>query len=125
MLEAGNASGWAAEAVTGFFADDWVGHAVSEWPGPERYEGRPGLAALLGEWNANFEGFRFELLDQVGAGDRVVSRLRMVGTSRRQGVEVGTVLYGVDSVHDGRIAETHWFLSEADALAAVGRHEWR
>ena len=116
MLEAGNASGWSVEQVAPFFLPTWVGQVVPEWPGPGRYQGHEGLAALLGEWTADTERFHLELRDQTDAGDHVISRLRM----RQVALQVDAVLYAVDQIPDEAIAESCWFLTRAEAQLAAG-----
>ncbi len=120
MLEAGNGSGWSVEQVAKFFLPTWVGQVVPEWPGPGRYHGPDGLAALLGEWTANTERFHLELRDQTDAGDRVISRLRMRQVASGQTAQVDAPLFAVDQIRDGAIAETCWFLTRAEAQVAAG-----
>jgi hypothetical protein len=120
MLETGNASGWAVEPVARFFLPTWVGQVVPEWPGPGRYQGHEGLAALLGEWTAETERFHLELRDQTDAGDHVISRLRMRQVARGQTLQVDALLYAVDQIRDEAIAESCWFLTRAEAQLAAG-----
>jgi hypothetical protein len=119
MIEAGNTSGWAFEAVAQFFLPTWVGQAVPEWPGPGRYRGHDGLAQLLDEWKAETEQFEFDLRDQVDVGDHTISRLwmRRVASGRTR---LDALLFEVDQLHDGAIAETCWFLTWAEARVAAG-----
>jgi len=123
MLDAGNASGWSVEPVVRFFSPTWVGVVVPEWPEPGRYEGHDGLAALLDEWTADTDRFELELRDQIDAGDHTMSRLRMRQVAHGQTIKVDALLYAVDQVRDGAIAETCWFLTRAEARVAAGLSE--
>jgi ketosteroid isomerase-like protein len=123
MVQAGNAEDWRGNRVLDFFAPDWVGHALPEWPGPQRWEGHDGLRALLAEWTGNFDEFRLEVAEDVDNDARVLSRLKMSGVAKASGMPVTTSLSAISMFRDGKIVDTRWFLSWKEALKAVGLEE--
>lgn len=54
-------------------------------------------------------------------GDWVVARVRLSATSRSSGIPVERVTWNAYELRDGKIASDRVFMTEQDALEAVGR----
>jgi predicted ester cyclase len=100
-------------------AEDFVNHAPPPFPVPE---GREGLKHAF-EIFARATPGEHEILDQVAEGDKVVTRLRAVGTHEddlpgipRTGNKMDVTATVVHRIEDGKIAEK-W--SDRDELALL------
>ena len=91
---------------------------------PDTYVGIEGLGRMLAETNDVWEEFRFEPLEFIDAGDRVVVIGRLFGKGRGSGIEVDQPIAGIWTVRDGRVVR--WevgYTDRAEALEAVGLSE--
>ena len=86
--------------------------------------GAPGVRRQFDGFRAAFDGFRAEILDQVAAGDKVVTRKVFRGTHtgpfqgiEPTGAEVEIHVIDIVRVEDGRIVE-HWGLVDRLGLLA-------
>jgi len=107
------------DTAEGLAHPDFFNHEAA----PSRANGPRGLRATLGNLREAFAGFRFEPLDIVAEGDRVVVRARVSGrhVGEFAGMEPTGREFSVQQIHiwrlaDGKIVE-HW--ASRDDLGAM------
>ena len=87
------------------------------------YRGRERLRQWFREWSEGLDSIKYEAVDLIAAGDRVISESDMRGRGRASGVEVGDTLYAVWTIREGKVVRVVWFPTRADAIEAAGLSE--
>jgi predicted ester cyclase len=119
-----------------FLSPDAVNHELAGSLGDNDPRGQniQWMADLLYLYRCAFPDLRFQILDQIAEGDKVVTRLRMRGTHKNalmtipaSGNEIDITGVRVDRVLDEKIVES-WFhldmlgmLTQIEALPAINR----
>ena len=86
--------------------------------------GKTALRAWLQQWMDAFEGFWFEPVEFIDAGeDRVVVVERFGGRARISGIETEQTQALVSTIRDGKIVRCREFMTRREALEAVGLSE--
>jgi ketosteroid isomerase-like protein len=86
---------------------------------PDTYRGHDGMRRYF----AAFEGLedvRFEYVDAVAAGDKVVVTMMLRAKGTDTGIPVEQLGHQVWTIRDGRAARVEAFANKSDALAAAG-----
>lgn len=86
---------------------------------PDTYRGHEGMRRYF----AAFEGLdevRFEFVDAVGAGDKVVATMRLRAKGTDTGIEVEQLAYQVWTVRNGKAVRVEAFADKSAALEAAG-----
>ena len=108
------------------FWDPEVEYDLSESPWPDIggvYRGIEAVRQLWREWFTAWETLRFEY-ELVDAGDRVVALLDSRMRGRSTGIEVGLGDSAfVTTFRDGLMVHNKLYMSQAEALEAVGLRE--
>jgi ketosteroid isomerase-like protein len=90
--------------------------------GPIR--GKTALRAWLQQWIDTFDGFWFEAVEFIDAGeDQVVVVERFGGRAKISGIETEQTEALVSTIRDGKIARCREFMTRSEALEAVGLSE--
>jgi ketosteroid isomerase-like protein len=111
----------AAERAEHNFTPDHVAYTMPEWPDQREFHGPDGMRELSDKWRESFDDFGFELHELRDAGDSVVGLFEMTGRVRGAGVPMREPLGVVHGrFRDGRIGETHYFVSWEEALRHAG-----
>lgn len=94
-------------------------------PDAGTYRGQDGVRRLFGRFDEALEDQRYEALEIIDAGDRVVMPLHWSGRGRLSGAEVAErqCETWVFTVRGGKIAAVHEHRNREDALSAVGLSE--
>ncbi len=101
-------------------------HPEVEWttrtdlPDPRTYRGREELANLIAEWLDAFEDFRFEPVEILQTGGKVVAVLQISGRIKGSDQRVAMEEVHVLSVCDGMFSEVREYPSKSEALRALG-----
>jgi ketosteroid isomerase-like protein len=107
------------------FADDVEFRTVEGAPddvGP--IHGKTALRAWLQDWMDTFDGFWFEAVEFIDAGeDQVVVVERFGGRAKLSGIEAEQTEAVVSTIRDGKIARYREFITRAEALEAAGLSE--
>jgi len=86
--------------------------------------GKTALRAWLQQWMDMFEGFWFEALEFIDAGeDQVVVVERFGGRAKISGIETEQTEAVVSTIRDGKIARCREFMTRNEALEAAGLRE--
>jgi len=72
------------------------------------------------DWTSPFESFRIDLERVIDAGDRVVSIVRQVGTTKTGRVEIEASAAAVWTISDGKLTRVEFHLDQETALRAAG-----
>jgi len=112
------------EAVEGFSDElEWV--TLDLLPDSGTYRGREGVRRFWAAWRETFDDFRIEITEVHDLDEHVVVMMRVEGTGRDSGVEVGSPTFpAVWTWRDDEIARMEMFTSEDDASEAIGK-DWR
>jgi ketosteroid isomerase-like protein len=85
----------------------------------ETYRGHEGVLRAVERWIAPFESMSIELLEIVGAEDRLLSIHRWRAKAQHTGIEFDTPLAYIWTFRDGKIIHFRSFLDTADAREAM------
>jgi ketosteroid isomerase-like protein len=86
---------------------------------PDTYRGHEGMRRYF----AAFEGLdqvRFEFVDAVARGEKVVATMRLRAKGTDTGIEVEQLAYQVWTIREGKAARVEAFANKTDALDAAG-----
>jgi ketosteroid isomerase-like protein len=96
-------------------------HQAREIPDTRSYYGREDFARGVARWVSGFEpGFRYEPVEFIDAGDRVLARVMLRGRGRGSGIEIEQEVFQVYEVRDGQPFRCWVFWSEEDARRQAG-----
>jgi ketosteroid isomerase-like protein len=98
-------------------------HDRPEAPDARSYRGHEGVLTALQVSLDAFEDFRLVPERFYDAGDKVVVRLRMIGTGNVSGVPVEEHIAHLWTIRDGRAVALQVYSDPADALTAAGLPE--
>ncbi len=86
--------------------------------------GKTALRAWLQQWIDTFEGFWFEAVEFIDAGEgQVVVVERFGGRAKISGIETEQTQAVVSTIRDGKIARCREFMTRREALEAAGLSE--
>lgn len=93
----------------------------AQLPGVNRRQyGHAGVRESFGIWPEQWADFRVEIVRTAEVDDRVLVTTIQRGRGKSSGVEVEMQFAFVFTLRDGRIVEWRIFVTEADALKAIG-----
>ena len=98
--------------------DPKTGLAPPDLAGEHR--GHRGFRLLWDQWNTAWDDLRFEPLELVDAGDRMVVTVKMSARGAGSAVATTMTYFEVYTLRDGRIARHDNFVEEAAAMRAAG-----
>jgi uncharacterized protein len=87
------------------------------------YHGHEGLRQVMAEWTGSWDDWSIEILGAREVGELVVANARQRGRGTVSGAPMDAEAIFVFTVRDGLIARWQMFLSEEQALRAVGLAE--
>jgi ketosteroid isomerase-like protein len=96
-------------------------HEPPEQPGGRSvYRGYAEVEESIRNWVGTWNEFRYELLELIDAGEKVLSVGRQTGRGKGSGVEVTSDLLHLWTLRDGRVVEMRMFMDRAEAFRAAG-----
>jgi ketosteroid isomerase-like protein len=112
------------EAVLEFLHPDVEWRARPDLPDAGVYHGEEGFLRLTGRFDEVLEDIYLEPVEIIGAGERVIARLRWGGRGKGSGVEFEeTEETWVFTIRRGKITRVDEFATKEEALAAAGLAE--
>jgi ketosteroid isomerase-like protein len=84
------------------------------------YHGHEGLGQVMAEWIGTWDDWSIEILSARELGDRVLVGARQQGRGKGSGAPIEAEVAFVFTMRRGKIARWQMFLSEQQALEAVG-----
>ena len=101
-----------------------------EWHDPREmagsqpvYRGHAGVEASIRNWVGTWDDFRYEPRELIDAGDKVLVIGRQSGRGKGSQVDVGSDLFHLWTLHDGKAVEMRMFTDRDEALEAAGLTE--
>jgi ketosteroid isomerase-like protein len=91
--------------------------------GEGRYQGHEGLRRFFRAYHEAWENVEYEHEELIDAGDRVISVDHERGRGRASGAKVEFTQYAVWTIREGKIVQSVWFPTRAEALEAAGLRE--
>jgi ketosteroid isomerase-like protein len=110
-------------SVAELYAADATVHPLPNAPDTQIRAGRDEILTLYMELREAWERFEIEIEELVDAGEYVVVSLFMRGVMQGSAVELDDRFGVIYSFREGKITETRFFPSFADALEAAGLSE--
>jgi ketosteroid isomerase-like protein len=98
-------------------------HPRADEPDPSAHVGRDAFERLLDGFLESFSDLRFEVLEMIDAGDRVIASTMIHGRGAVSGASVEDAYVVVYQLRDGLIVEGWEYKTRGEALKAVGLRE--
>jgi uncharacterized protein len=122
MYAAGDLEGVAALIASDAELADAGGLGITGTASGTRH-GPSGFLRSSGEAHDAFEGYTVTPEDFSAIGNAVLVRVRLTGTGRSSGVPLDALVYHLWKLRDGKVVRSEVFMTEAEALEAVGLSE--
>jgi ketosteroid isomerase-like protein len=98
-------------------------HPRADEPDPSAHAGRDAFERLLDGFLESFSDLRFDVLEVIDAGDRVIASTMIHGRGAASGASVEDAYVIVHRLRDGLVVEGWEYRTEQEALRAVGLAE--
>jgi ketosteroid isomerase-like protein len=108
------------ELDTELFHDDVEWHNAPEWPGASIHRGIEAVVTDLRQQFDAWDEARYEPVEIIRAGDRVVVLLHVVVKGKASGIPSGMEGSHVLTLRDGKVARVQAFMTREQGLAAAG-----
>jgi ketosteroid isomerase-like protein len=95
-------------------------HPRADEPDPSAHVGRDAFERLLDGFLESFRDLRFDVLELIDVGDRVIASTMIHGRGAASGASVEDAYVVVYRLRDGLVAEGWEYRTEQEALKAVG-----
>ena len=95
-------------------------HPRSDEPDPSAHVGRDAFERLLDGFLESFRDLRFDVLELIDVGDRVIASTMIHGRGAASGASVEDAYVVVYRLRDGLVVEGWEYKTEQEALKAVG-----
>jgi ketosteroid isomerase-like protein len=89
----------------------------------ESYRGIGGFMQFLARLSEAWEEYRWEPVEYLDAGERVVVFIRMIARGRASGIEIEQDMAHVSEMRNAKVVRHETFFDRAKALEAVGLRE--
>jgi ketosteroid isomerase-like protein len=113
----------AGQPVYSAFHPALIYHPRSDEPDPSAHVGRDAFERLLDGFLESFRDLRFDVLEVIDAGDRVIVSTVMHGRGATSGASVDDTYVFVYKMRDGVVVEGWEYRTRQEALKAVGLEE--
>jgi ketosteroid isomerase-like protein len=98
-------------------------HPRADEPDPSAHVGRDAFERLLDGFLESFRELRFDVLELIDAGDRVIASTMIHGRGAASGASVEDAYIVVYRLRDGLVVEGWEYKTEQEALKAMGLSE--
>jgi ketosteroid isomerase-like protein len=98
-------------------------HPRADEPDPSAHVGRDAFEQLLDGFLESFRELRFDVLELIDLGDRVIASTMIHGRGAASGASVEDAYVVVYLLRDGLVVEGWEYKTEQEALKAVGLEE--
>jgi ketosteroid isomerase-like protein len=110
----------AGQPVYSIFHPALIYHPRADEPDPSVHVGRDAFERLLDGFLESFSDLRFDVLEVIDTGDRVIASTMIHGRGAASGASVEDAYVVVYRLRDGLIVEGWEYRTEQEALKAVG-----
>ena len=108
------------EVEGGLFGPDVEWHNDPEWPGGGVHRGAEAIRRDLARQREAWGEARFDPVEIIRGGDRIVVLIDMRVTGKTSGAPVGVEGAHVFTLRDGKVVKVEAFVDRARAFAAAG-----
>jgi ketosteroid isomerase-like protein len=109
--------------VYSMFHPALIYHPRADEPDPSAHVGRDAFERLLDGFLESFSELRFDVLEVIDVGDRVIASTRIHGRGAASGASVEDAYVVVYQLRDGLVVEGWEYRTKQEALEAVGLAE--
>ena len=113
----------AGRPVYSIFHPALIYHPRADEPDPSAHVGRDAFERLLDGFLESFSVVRFDVLEVIDAGDRVIASTMIHGRGAVSGASVEDAYVVVYRLRDGLVVEGREYKTSREALDAVGLAE--
>ena len=113
----------AGEPDLSIFHPALIYHPRSDEPDPSAHVGREAYERLADGFLESFRDLRFDVLELIDVGDRVIASTMMHGRGAASGVSVEDAYVFVYRLRDGLVVEGWEYRTRQEAVEAVGLEE--
>src|ERR1700730_10001598 len=113
----------AGEPDLSIFHPALIYHPRSDEPDPSAHVGREAYERLADGFLESFRDLRFDVLELIDVGDRVIASTMMHGRGAASGVSVEDAYVFVYRLRDGLVVEGWEYRTWTEAVEAVGLEE--
>ena len=113
----------ASEPIFSLFHPGLVYHPRTDEPDPYAHVGREAFERLVLGFLESFRELRFDVVELIDAGSRVIASTVMRGQGSASGVGVDDTYVFVYELRDGLVVEGWEYKTRQEALKAVGLSE--
>ena len=110
----------AGEPDLSIFHPALIYHPRSDEPDPSAHVGREAYERLADGFLESFRDLRFDVLELIDVGDRVIASTMIHGRGAASGASVEDAYVVVYRLRDGLVVEGWEYRTEQEALEAVG-----
>ena len=89
-------------------------------PDDDVHRGHAGTEDSIRNWTGAWEDWRYELVELIDLGERVLSVGRQSGRGKGSQVEVSSDLFHLWTLRDGKVVEARLFMHRDQAFEAAG-----
>jgi ketosteroid isomerase-like protein len=108
------------DAFFEYYDSDIVWEQDEKFVEPGTHYGHDGVRRVFESVFESFDEFQVEVEELLDLGDRVLAILRIAGTAKLTGMELGTPGAHLFSFRDGKIVKLQLFVDPAEAREAAG-----
>jgi ketosteroid isomerase-like protein len=113
----------AGQRVYSIFHPALIYHPRADEPDPSAHVGRDAFERLLDGFLESFSDLRFDVLEVIDVGDRVIASTIMHGRGAASGASVDDTYVFVYKLRDGLVVEGWEYRTRQEAVDAVGLAE--
>ena len=113
----------AGQPAYSLFHPALIYHPRADEPDPSAHVGRDAFERLLDGFLESFRDLRFDVLELIDVGDRVIASTMIHGRGAASGASVEDAYVFVYRLRDGLVVEAWEYRTEQEALTAVGLAE--
>jgi ketosteroid isomerase-like protein len=108
------------EPLSDVFHPDVVWQAAREDPDAAEHRGVEAIDRYVAQWTETIHGIRVDSLEEIEAGDRVLSWVRITGRGAASGADIAMEQAQVWTFADGKAIRVEEYFDREEALAALG-----
>ena len=113
----------AGQPLYSIFHPALIYHPRADEPDPSAHVGRDAFERLLDGFLESFRDLRFDVLELIDVGDRVIASTMIHGRGAASGASVEDAYVVVYRLRDGLVVEGWEYRTEQEALHAAGLKE--
>ena len=111
------------DALDGFHEDVVIEIPPDMSAEPDTYHGHDGVRRYFAGFDGMLEDIRYEPLEVIATGDRVLAHARMSGRGVSSGLDVGIDAFVLHELRDGKVVRMRPYPDRESADAAIAQRD--